>query len=811
MKAFLNRLWPIVALAILSASVLTFWACPSTDHATLKKKPAALWLLEDSGSLEDEALQAGRTAESFPAADEDYFKGMDQDAELTVDEAKGRNNWIVWTGGNDRFWDWLSQYTFGNFDLLKVLSSHPELTNYSRDNRWYWFGLVNEPGFEKWTPPEGCDYRTESCGDPDKYGLWLDQRVLAEPDPFENEEKYPGVRIGARGRNVPVGSFYGKGSGIVGLRLFTNPYFDEEAAAKWDPVRYYTDEAYYTDPDLVRPYRVGMSCGFCHVGPSPIHPPEDFENPEWTDLNSNPGAQYYWFDRVFLWQADDANFVTQWYKTYLPGTLDTSLVSSDNINNPRTMNAVYSVPARLEAAKRWHREVLAGGGLDNKQFSDYPQFASLGMFEPPDTVFTPLVLKDGADSVGVLGALNRVYVNIGLFSEEWLTHFLPVVGGKKITPFPIDVAQENSTYWNATTDQTPFLAAFFLKTGKPDYLKDAPGGPDYLTEDPAVLDRGKTVFAENCARCHSSKQPPVLCASRDDCPEGGVVEKSAEHVEWLRTEVAKPDFLENNFLSTERRIPVTELGTNICSPLATNAIANDVWDNFSSQTYKDLPSVGTVTLHHPLDGSTFEFEMPAGGRGYTRVPSLLSIWSTAPFLLNNALGKFRWEGTVEARMDSFNDSIEKLLWPEKRERDSILGDKVPGYIQRTTETSYLKLPPGALPAFLRDEVGDLDVGPIPTGTPVNLLVNLDVTRTGDLGDDLERKAKLVRLVVKMIKDLKEVRGKTEEEAKEVFKNLVPDLLGLSKCPDFVVNKGHYFGTDLPDEDKRALIEFLKHM
>jgi hypothetical protein len=42
------------------------------------------------------------------------------------------------------------------------------------------------------------------------------------------------------------------------------------------------------------------------------------------------------------------------------------------------------------------------------------------------------------------------------------------------------------------------------------------------------------------------------------------------------------------------------------------------------------------------------------------------------------------------------------------------------------------------------------------------------------------------------------------------------MLALSKCPDFVVNRGHYFGTDrfkeepgLSDADKKALIEFLK--
>ena len=44
------------------------------------------------------------------------------------------------------------------------------------------------------------------------------------------------------------------------------------------------------------------------------------------------------------------------------------------------------------------------------------------------------------------------------------------------------------------------------------------------------------------------------------------------------------------------------------------------------------------------------------------------------------------------------------------------------------------------------------------------------------------------------------------------------LLAISKCPDYVINKGHYFGTNLfPDEpglsddEKRDLIGFLKTM
>ena len=126
--------------------------------------------------------------------------------------------WIVWTGGNDRLWDVLSRESFGSLDFLKTVSSHPTLP-YSRDTRWTYLGLVNEPCFTKATGP-----------DPNRYGLWLDVRdPKCKPDPFENEEKYKGVQVGARGKTVPVGSYYGEASGIVGLRLFPNPDFDEKA------------------------------------------------------------------------------------------------------------------------------------------------------------------------------------------------------------------------------------------------------------------------------------------------------------------------------------------------------------------------------------------------------------------------------------------------------------------------------------------------------------------------------------------------------------------------------------------------------
>ena len=100
-------------------------------------------------ALLDEAKRAGREAPSFPQAGEDYFHDMDNGLPLTPDEIKGRNMWIVWTGGNDRLWDKFTGSSLGTFDLLKVVTSHPSQTycygKCDRDSRWHWLGAVNEP------------------------------------------------------------------------------------------------------------------------------------------------------------------------------------------------------------------------------------------------------------------------------------------------------------------------------------------------------------------------------------------------------------------------------------------------------------------------------------------------------------------------------------------------------------------------------------------------------------------------------------------------------------------------------------------
>lgn len=789
------------------------------------------------GHVQDEAMQAGVPASSFEAAADHYFEGMDPGVKLSEAENKGRNMWLVWTGGNDRFWDTIIKHSFGTFDLLKTISSAPGLL-YSRDNRWKYFGIVNEPCFVKPTQP-----------DPHHFGLWLDQRRAdCPPDPFADEKKYPGVKLGARGSpGLPVGSYYGEPTGIVGLRLFPNPDFDEAARRRWDPIRYYNDRTYYEQKDLVRPYRVGMACGFCHVGPSPTHPPDDPENPKWSNLNSTVGAQYLWLDRIFAWGANQSNVIFQLLQAFRPGTFDTSFVSSDNVLNPRTMNAVYGLKARLQHAKPFGRELLTGGQLHNKQFNDFFYTDWLRKLYDKPHAYTPHVLKDGSDSVGALGALNRVYLNIGLFSEEWLLHFWPFTGGKRLTPIRIADAEHNSAYWQATEQQTPYMAEFLLAAGQPDRLADLPDADRarYLTADKATLDRGKVVFAERCARCHSSKLPEPLLGMQGPGAENcngpryltcwnsyWTSTKSDDFKQKMLAIVQRDDFLQDNYLSSEFRVPVTLLQTNACSPLARNALAGNIWDNFSSQSYKDLPSVGDITAQDPFTGEDRKITMPAGGRGYTRPPSLISLWSTAPFLLNNTVGSYYQNPSVAARMAVFQASIEQMLWPEKRKPDDNLGSKGVGLIQRTTSRSWVKVPSGFLPWYvtaLRGPIGwlfpgvftasgDVKIGPIPKGTPVGLIGNFDPLPedTGWLAD-LSRAWKLLGLALQLRHDLAAMPANADDAtAARIFEPLGRELYELSVCPDYVVNRGHYFGTDkfdeepgLSDADKYALIEFLK--
>jgi hypothetical protein len=686
----------------------------------------------------DEAKAAGKTTADFPQISADIFKPMDGGIELSPEEIMGRNTWNLWSAGNQRFWNRAAQDSYGLIDLLKMLDNR----KYPRSERFKILGLSNEPGFR-------------APSKPDELGLCLDEQIAPEPNGIDEK-------------------VYGKPSGVLGFRLFPNPEFNNEARKKWDGDRFMTDPTYYNDNKLIRPYRVGVACGACHIAPNPSNPPAEPENPRWENLASAIGNQYINEGKVFACNVEKGGFFYEMLVAQPRGTSDTSRIATDHINNPNAINAIFLLAERERIAKLATPEKMAGG--------------TLALPGEQEEMPVPHVLKDGADSIGVRGATIRVYVNIGMFSEYWLTRHDRLIGLTKQKPFEISYARDHSIFWRATEQRLDNIAAFFRKL-KPFHLADTGDGKAYLTTDSAVMTRGKEVFAESCAACHSSKQPPP-----------NIDPRSGEGKAWFRTAVMAPDFLENNFLSNDKRYPLTKIETNSARAFATNAKAGHIWDNFSSLTYKELSPVDELEFFNPFDDThpiKFKPKDEDIAAGFYRTPSLVSVWSAAPFLHNNMLGKFIGDPSVAGRMEAFNDAVEKLLWPEKRlNKESIW---------RTQNDCTLHLRKEFVPERLHviramaDSDGYIKVGMIPKGTPINLVANLD--------PDFRNTDVFIKIAQKLIK-LKTTNLSRDEAAAE-FNRLIPDLLAANKCPDFVEDKGHYFGTALPDTDKRALIEYLK--
>ena len=710
---------------------------------------------------------------------------------------RGRNTWLLWGGGNEGFWNWLAQDGFGITDFLVMLDSR------TRGNRFVRAGLINQPGYQTNADPSKriLGLYLDTAGDesqknsdlPDGYAStghvlksppWDQdarrayppadhtkyQRLTADTNDYaaqvlaEQSELFePGdakvfnetvTKLAARGDGVDY-TVYGFPSGIFGLRLFLNPDFfgkgDAPAAARayWEQRVVSTNDRYYSDPTiqqdtkLVRPFRVSVSCGFCHVGPHPLNPPRDPEAPDWANLSSNIGDQYWKPQPAFGNLQTGNSFLFHFLASQQPGTVDTSLVSTDHINNANTINAVFDINARLARAGLNPTERQSAENVRVRSIED-PGVPAKG--DNQDWRHTPRVLLDGSDSIGAFGALARVFLNIGTFYEEWSTCHNPLIGFKKQRPFRLEVCQRNSVYWQTNERfRTDYLAAYFTLKYSATALKliEVPNPPstaahtstqpmklvaakesDGRTPSNAAMKvlalnspeqriHGRKVWLENCAICHSSKQAEgfALTFVRKTGGESWDTQpapKDAHYVlpmdgsDWLAfkrsaaygdyksrlyalVKQAKPDggldddpltdnhaFWKDNYLSTDIRVPITLVGTNSGRSMATNGIEGSVWDNFTSITYKELPSVGSVGFFNPISGKGATYNAPAGGRGYYRPASLISLWAMAPFLHNNSMGIYLDDPSVKGRMVQFLDATRRMLWSAKRSSRSLL-------------------------------------------------------------------------------------------------------------------------------------------
>ncbi len=289
-------------------------------------------------------------------------------------------------------------------------------------------------------------------------------------------------------------------------------------------------------PDGPR-WRIGVACASCHAGLDPTHPPDNPNHPSWDSIHPTVGNQYLQTGKLFSAHLSPHDPRYQVFQSWAPGTVDTTAIESDHINNPGIITQFF-------------------------QFPDRP-FFDLTVAGDPMRVHR--AGQGGEDDTGCERAALRVYFNIGMCAAEcMLPHLANGPGG---TQTPLDLAQCRRDCPDfVLAEQSVGDLCAFMQTPKAPRLEDAPGGSEFI--DHSVVARGERIFARECASCHSNGQPL----------ERNVLSDDAIH---LASGI--------DLLSGE---PPDAIGTHRCRALTTNWTAGHIWAPFSSDEYKARPTGG---------------------------------------------------------------------------------------------------------------------------------------------------------------------------------------------------------------------------
>jgi mono/diheme cytochrome c family protein len=793
------------------------------------------------------AVAPAGTAPAAAVAPAAYNGFRDGEKDLTASERAGREIWYKATGGNGRFHTYVFQQRMGVLiDWYRVLQSP------KRDDRFAAWGLINDP--DCCTPgSQGCPatsleqtYGFDWCPGDETLLAFVGKSGYRDPAcDFKDADGTP--------RQDACDLAFGTSTGALGLRKFPNPRFD---AARWQSLggaqpgtwdgyakqlttagrkgRPGVRDSRLLDGSVEPPFLVGMACGACHISFDPTRPPQDPAHPKWENLLGAVGNQYARFSEIMASGMAKDSPEWQIFTHARPGTVDTSAVPNDQVHNPGTMNAIFNTSVRPtfadEAVPKWRRVAACEAGAPAGTCWCEPGREGKCWSRSVQKTRVPHLLKGGEDSIGLEEAVQRVYFNIGVCSEEcWVNHLTdfrqidPEQRNFGQTPFDIGQCRRDCPNFRAIEDRLSDVTAFLQskETRPPDLAaalkKDSDGLVDWLNRElaPGTVDRGRVVFAETCARCHSS-QPGAADATAADFRR-----------------VAGDPTLRVDWLGNDQATPVSEVQTFECRALHSNHMEGHVWQEYGSDSYRARPADSTTA------GAT------GGGRGYYRNVSLLGTWAFAPFMHNNAIGPevcgrprtkendfylspyvtaegapapagsappcVPYDPSVAARFALYRASMEDLLNPDRRARKVSLLD----------EDINLDVGPRTWDGEKEEKIAGVTLT-FRKGLPASFFGNfqhkpffddLIVARTRP--QDL--KAKYVQrfgaakgeAVAQEIRKLSEEIGTDFSRLAEIARPHLDTLKDVYlSCGAVVENDGHRFGEALSPEDKKALIAFL---
>lgn len=812
-------------------------------------------------------------------------------------ECNGRRIWFNATGGNERFYTYTFPQRVGvTPNWYRVLRTD------QRDDRFEAWGIINDPsccvpGSDRcpaktreetfgldWCP--GDEELLKHVGRKDN--AYVDPACSLKDSPLDKDD--PHTRKGTLDqRHSPCDLRFGTSTGALGFRKFPNPRFD---AAKWDklnggratwngfarfmggPGRPESDArvSKLLDGSVEPPFLIGTSCGSCHIAFDPLNPPDNPARPKWENIKGLVGNQYTRMSEVLGSGLSRNSLEFQMFAHARPGVTDSSAVPNDQVNNPGTITPIINLSQRPvfpgRAIVKWRKASACAPGVaetacwcepgrDGKcwerseRSDDKTTVRIAGKAIVLDGVHS--ILKGGEDSIGVLEAMQRVYLNVGSCGEQcWTNHFAdyrqldPSARNYGQTPVNIGQCRRDCPNFRAVEDRLPDVLDYLLSSeadandlqaarDRARKRKD-PGAPAYTKADlvadleratefgPAAVARGAGVFARKCAGCHSSV-PANRRAADATGPDPDFGALSAAHPRPMR----------EDFMGSDEAKPADVIGTYRCRALHSNHMKGHLYEEYSSASVqrerKEVPKLREPT---------------SGGRGYLRAPSLVNVWATAPYMHNNAIGPevcgkpavsgndfhrarytdesalaplgvqphcVAYDPGVEGRYALFKMSIDELLRPEKRGLKSTF----------TTEPVFLDLGIRSWDGHVERPIASAQLG-IPSNIHAGFLAGfrhklfaLDFQEAlGHSAWQAKREGKDYILEMKDIFIDVATGRASEGRAPSIGESLIAAMVKRRdflrgrywSCKEDFDNRGHTFGHDLSEADKRALTAFL---
>ena len=681
---------------------------------------------------------------------------------------------------------------------------------------------------------------------------------------------------------------FGTSTGAVGFRKFPNPRFNatrwnkinvtesENANQKWDGYSWSGFQLRRFDASVEPPFRVAISCASCHASFEPTRPPSDPNQPKWFNISGTVGAQYIKISQILGSGTQPHSLEWQLFVPMArPGTSDTSAIPNDLISNPGTINAVINLiqrPTFMDQISRWRSvptcdpqkstcqsvayNVDVNGNSNQKKFWEWST----------KTESTFHILKGGEDSVQPDLAVQRVYVNIGMCAEQcWMNHHTDLRAlsshdrGFKQTPFDIAQCRRDCAPWRANEDRVGDIFAFLI-SARPSDLKEAlksTGDVKGQSEEEVQanfndfvenrfkgsIEKGRNLFARNCAGCHSSANQ-----SKED--NFTLVSEDFTNIDFHRqVTLSSGEIVRADWMGNDKSTSADLVGTDRCRSLHSNHMQGHLWSQFASETYKAKPATTKDVKGRWI----------AGGPGYYRNISLLSAWAFAPFMHNNAVGPeicgrpegmednqyntyegqqtnpatshkcdMRYDPSVKSRLELFDRSMDELLTPPESRAKKIT--RADANIQVPLGMSLKGLGTSPVRKFFLE---------FPGGTPIGVIGSLDYKAlVADLlgslplidkaGPDFEnywnartgpncgsRMAAAVRGTMKLIDSAKDLASATQvqdEIHNSILENNNQRLKVYeecySTCPANYENLGHRFMTNASQDEKNALKAFI---